>query len=128
MAKYGKRNSWWLFEENEMKDDVIQAIEKFAKEVLNLDIKITEYKGKEPAGRFEQRIKYKASVEGLGIITFKSSRYSLVIDLSVPFVGVNGSSGPLLSIQPTGGSADMIDEVYVTVFESTLDHLLKNEF
>lgn len=123
-----KKNRWWLFEEDEMKENVTRAIEKFVKKVLDLDIKITEYVGKEAAGRFEQRIKYKASVEGLGIITFKSSRYSLVIDLSVPFVGVNGNSGALLSIQPADGSADMIDEVYVIVFEGTLKHLLENAF
>jgi len=123
----GKRNLWWLFEEDNVESEkVIQAIERFVRKVLNLDIKITKYMGKEAAGRFEQRIKYKASVEGLGFITFKSSRYSLVIDLSVPFVGVNGDSGALLSIQPADGSADMIDEVYITVFENTLDHILKS--
>jgi hypothetical protein len=121
-----RKNFGWLFEEDEMKNEVTQAIERFVKKVLNLDIKITKYMGKEAAGRFEQRIKYKASVEGLGFITFKSSRYSLLIDLSVPFVGVNGDSGALLSIQPADGSADMIDEVYVTVFENTLDHILKS--
>jgi hypothetical protein len=129
-----KKNRWWLFEEDEMKEedrmreDITRAIERFVENVLNLNIEITKYVGEEDAGLSGRAITYKAKVVGLETIRFKSSRYSLTVYLSIPLIEVIWNLRTLLGIQPAGGSDDMTEEVYVTVFENTLEHLLKDAF